>query len=183
MTQAFADDRLARDLLARSRRGDNEAFAQLYREQVQGVFVLALRLTGDRNKAEDVTQETFLKALRGLGGYRGEAPVQVWLRRLAANAAIDTLRASRRWRPFDSAPEHLLVEEDAPSSDALAMDGLLARLRPHARAVVWLHTIEGWNHAELAARFGRSESWSKSLLSRSLRLLREWSEAEERVTA
>ncbi len=176
MTQVFADDRLARELLARSRRGDNEAFAQLYREQVQGVFLLALRLTGDRSKAEDVTQETFLKALKGLGSYRGEAPVQVWLRRMAANAAIDLLRAGRRWRPLDTVPEHQLVEDNAPDPEALAMDGLLARLRPEARAVLWLHTIEGWNHAELATRFGRSESWSKSILSRSLRLLREWSE-------
>jgi RNA polymerase sigma-70 factor (ECF subfamily) len=183
MTQAFADDRLARALLARSRRGDNEAFAQLYREQVQGVFLLALRLTGDRSKAEDVTQDTFLKALKGIGGYRGEAPVQVWLRRMAANAAIDTLRIARRWRPFDSVPDLLLVEDTAPDPSALAMDGLLARLRPQARAVVWLHTVEGWNHAELAARFGRSESWSKSILSRSLRLLREWSEASEEAIA
>ena len=182
MTQAFADDRLARALLARSRRGDTVAFAQLYQEQAQGVFLLALRLTGDRSKAEDVTQETFLKALKGMSGYRGEAPVEVWLRRMAANAAIDQLRAGRRWRPFDSVPEHLLVEETSPSLDALALGGLLARLRPEARAVVWLHTIEGWNHAELAARFGRSESWSKSVLSRSLQLMREWSETSPEPT-
>lgn len=179
MTQPFADDRAARALLARSRRGDTEAFAQLYREQVQGVFVLALRLTGDRSKAEDVTQETFLKALRGLGGYRGEAPVQVWLRRMAANTAIDALRSGRRWRSLDASPDELAIEDTTPSSAALAMGGFLARLQPQARAVVWLHTVEGWNHAELAARFGRTESWSKSILSRSLKLLRDWHEATE----
>lgn len=183
MTQVFADDRLARELLARSRRGDNEAFARLYREQAQGVFVLALRLTGDRDKAEDVTQETFLKALRGMGGYRGEAPVQVWLRRMAANAAIDVLRLERRWRPFETVQEELLVEEPAPSQHALEIDGLLARLRPDARAVVWLHTMEGWSHAELAVRFGRTESWSKSVLSRSLRMLRDWSAANDGAVA
>lgn len=173
MTQDFADDRLARNLLDRSRRGDADAFAQLYRQQAQGIYGLALRLTGDRSRAEDVTQETFLKALKGLRGYRGEAPVQVWLRRMAANASIDLLRGDGR------RGEAELVELPADDGDPMQQAevwracGELARLRPAARAVVWLHTVEGWNHAELAARFGRSESWSKSLLARSLKVLRE----------
>lgn len=172
MTQDFADDRLARSLLDRSRRGDADAFAQLYRQQAQGIYGLALRLTGDRSRAEDVTQETFLKALKGLRGYRGDAPVQVWLRRMAANASIDLLRGDARRGeaelvelPADSDPEQ--------QAEVRHACGELARLRPQARAVVWLHTVEGWNHAELAARFGRSESWSKSLLARSLKVLRE----------
>ena len=50
--------------------------------------------------------------------------------------------------------------------------GLLRRLPPLARTLVWLHLMEGWSHKELAARFGHSESWSKSVLSRALAQLR-----------
>lgn len=182
MTQEFADDRLARTLLDRSRRGDADAFAQLYRQQAQAVYALALRLTADRSKAEDVTQETFLKALKGLRGYRGEAPVQVWLRRMAANACIDLMRRDARWvadddvaLPGEVDPMRHAYEAQPPERHAEVQHALghLARLQPLARTVVWLHTVEGWNHGELSARFGRSESWSKSLLARSLKLLRE----------
>ena len=182
MTQDFADDRLARTLLDRSRRGDGEAFAQLYQQQASAIYALAFRLTADRSKAEDVTQETFLKALKGLRGYRGDAPVQVWLKRMAANAGIDHLRIEARWRRLDESvlemPTDLL-----PDLDAQRTCGHLAKLRPEARTVVWLHTVEGWSHTELAQRFGRSESWSKSLLSRSLALMRQWVQEESREIA
>lgn len=173
MTQDYADDRLARALLERARRGDKEAFASLYLQQAQSIYALALRVTGDRGKAEDVTQETFLKALKGLRGYRGEAPVQVWLRRMAANASIDLLRADGRWRHAGDEVEPVATDNPEAHAELQRTCGHLACLRPDARAVVWLHTVEGWNHAELAERFGQSESWSKSLLSRSLQVLRE----------
>lgn len=177
MTQDFADDRLARALLDRSRRGDGEAFAQLYQQQANAIYALAFRLTADRSKAEDVTQETFLKALRGLRGYRGDAPVQVWLKRMAANASIDLLRIEARWQALEESLLEMPTDLQ-PDLDAQRACGHLAKLRPEARAVVWLHAVEGWNHTELAQRFDRSESWSKSLLSRSLALMRRWVQEE-----
>ena len=75
-----------------------------------------------------------------------------------------------------SHPESATAE---PASDSAAPDawgeaiGLLNRLSPQARALVWLHQMEGWTHDELGRRFGRSESWSKSIVSRALAQLRE----------
>lgn len=173
MKDIAPEDPLARALLDRARDGDRDAFAALYQTHAKAVFGLTLRLTGNLAKAEDVTQETFLNAMRDLRGYRGDAPVAAWLKRMAANGSIDVLRAESRSRSLDPASVETLLppanDVDSSLHDCL---GALRRLRPEARVVAWLHTVEGWSHPELAARFGRSESWSKSLLARSLHSLR-----------
>ncbi|MBS7458945.1 RNA polymerase sigma factor [Coralloluteibacterium stylophorae] len=159
-------------LLRRARRGDAQAFGMLYRLHARPIYALALRLTGQAAAAEDVVQETFLKAMQAMSGFREGAPMRPWLKRMAANAAIDRLRAERRLRPLEDVfAETQDAAEAAPSAVAEAL-GLLARLDPEARALVWLQQMEGWTHAELAQRFGRSESWSKSILSRALQRLR-----------
>ncbi|MFC4729157.1 RNA polymerase sigma factor [Coralloluteibacterium thermophilus] len=159
------------DLLRRARRGDGEAFAALYRAHADAVYGLALRLTAQPAAAEDVTQETFLKAFQAMPRFREGAPMRPWLKRMAANAAIDRLRAERRLRPLDDAGADPGEAAGTPADLAEAL-GLLSRLSPEARALVWLQQMEGWTHSELAERFGRSESWSKSLLSRALQKLR-----------
>lgn len=159
-------------LLRRGRRGDAEAFGMLYRIHAGAIYGLALRLTGQPAAAEDVVQETFLKAMQAMSGFREGAPMRPWLKRMAANVAIDRLRAERRLRPLeDSSALTQEATDAAPGAVAEAL-GLLARLDPEARALVWLQQMEGWTHAELARRFGRSESWSKSVLSRALQRLR-----------
>lgn len=160
-------------LLARARQGDGEAFAALYRLHGRAVYALALRICGDPSSAEDIVQDTFLKAMQRLDGFRGDAPVRAWLKRMASNLAIDRLRAAR--------PTLSLDEEtvDAPASRAetqVEALGLLSRLSPQARTVVWLHQMEGYSHPEIGELFGNSESWSKSILSRALGRLRGWLE-------
>ena len=79
-------------VLRKAQRGDERAFAIIVRAYETPVFNYVLRLVGDRALAEDLTQETFLKALRGLGGYRPELPFRAWLYRIATNSAISALR-------------------------------------------------------------------------------------------
>ena len=163
-----ADDEAA--LLRRARHGDQDAFARLYALHARSVHALAWRLTADRALAEDIVQDTFLRMLGHLRGLRPGHPVRPWLRQVAAHLAIDRLR--RRWR---EQPETAAAEPHAagtaPDTWGEAL-GLLNRLSPQARALVWLHQMEGWTHEELARRFGRSESWSKSIVSRALAQLR-----------
>lgn len=160
------------DLLKRARRGDGEAFGALYRIHADAIYGLALRLTAQPAAAEDVTQETFLKAMQAMNRFREGAPMRPWLKRMAANAAIDRLRAERRLRPLEDVGAEA-ADPDATPADVAEMLGLLSRLSPEARTLVWLQQMEGWTHAELAERFGHSESWSKSLLSRALQRLRD----------
>src|SRR3546814_3252424 len=104
--------------------------------------------------------------LQFLGGLRPGTPLRPWLKRVAANAAIDRIRRDKRLVALD--------DDDAQPADgpepALHAEsvGLLRRLTPVERTVIWLHAMEGWSHPELGRRFDRSESWSKSIVSRGL---------------
>ncbi len=158
------------DLLRAARRGDAAAFAALYQRHAKAVHSLALRLCGNVETAEDITQDTFLKMLRFLPGLRAELPLRPWLKRTASNAVIDHLR--RNWRAMPLPDDDILASAGTPAESTAEILGLLRRLSPPARTVIWLHLMEGWSHKDLAQRFGHSESWSKSVLSRALSQLR-----------
>jgi len=156
--------------LRKARAGDHAAFAALYLRHSPSVYTLALRISGQRSEAEDLTQETFLRALQALAGFREAAPIGPWLKRITANLAIDRLR---RLRPADHIDDQDFAAPSTGDSDlALDLAAALARLDSVTRSVVWLSVMEGWSHRELADRFGRTESWSKSLLSRAMARLK-----------
>jgi RNA polymerase sigma-70 factor (ECF subfamily) len=150
--------------LRRARCGDHAAFASLYLRHASAVYTLCVRLVRDHHHAEDLTQETFLRALAAAGDFRGGAPLAPWLKRIAANLAIDW----RRTRRIDPPGESLDDDGSADTTPGTAIDlsALLERLPMHVRTVLWLALVEGWTHRELAERFGRSESWSKTVLAR-----------------
>ncbi len=170
-------------VLARAQRGDMQAFAQIYQRFGAACFQLALRILGQRQQAEDVVQEVFLKMIDTIGSYRGDAPFGAWLKRMAANTCIDQLRRQRHLSDADA--DVLLARTasaEADASGSIDIESLLARLPPRARAIVILHELEGYTHAELAAMFGHSESYSKSTLARALKRLSAWV-AASRVTS
>jgi RNA polymerase sigma-70 factor (ECF subfamily) len=163
---------LEASVLARACRGERAAFEAIYCGYARPAYGLALRLLGRPAAAEDVVHDAFLRAFERIGSYRGEAPFGAWIKQLVLHAGIDRLRAERRWAG-DVEPVEQLCEAREDPSAWLDAEGLLARLAPRARMVVWLHQAEGWSHVEIAARFRQSESWSKSVLARSLARLRE----------
>lgn len=157
-------------LLSAAQRGDRRAFASLYRRHAPAVFGLALRVLGDRSAAEDIVQDVFLRALDQIDRIRDGDRLSGWLKRSAANASIDLIRKRRP----EADPEMLeqIAGDIADPSDPLQLPRLLDGLPPQTRALLWLFVVEGWTHPELAERFGRSESWSKSIISRVLQQLR-----------
>jgi RNA polymerase sigma factor (sigma-70 family) len=160
-------------LLAAARRGERDALAALYRRHSAAAFTLALRLTGDRDRANDVVQDAFLRAFDRLASYRSDAPFAAWLRRIVANVVIDAARRDARW----STEEPDLDSYASPERDLGARHdalGLLARLSPVARTVLVLYEYEGSSHREIAALLGRTEVWSKTVLSRSRARLAQW---------
>jgi RNA polymerase sigma-70 factor (ECF subfamily) len=162
--------------LARARRGDVAAHATLYRTYARPCYTLAMRVLGSSAAAEDIVQDVFLKLMDAIRQYRGDAPFGAWLKRMTVNAAIDQLRSQRHIDPDD--PELLFANAAEPgntlAADAYDVMGLLQRLPPRARLILVLHELEGYTHKELAELFGQTESYSKSILSRSLRRLQEW---------
>lgn len=174
-------------LLERARRGEAAAFEQLYRSFERPVFTLALRLTGRREEAQDVLQETMIKLLDRIAAFRGDSPFWGWLRQIAVNEALMLMRRRGKFvveGEFDEAAlsdgEQLLPPRAA---DAAILARALADLPGATRSVLWLYHAEGYTHEEIAAAMGKSLSFSKSQLARGTRRLRVLLELEPEVAA
>jgi RNA polymerase sigma factor (sigma-70 family) len=182
----LAEIRVAEGVLAGARAGDPGAQAQLYALLAPGVFALIRRIVGVRAVAEDVFQDSMIMVFEQLDRYRQEAPVGAWAARIALSRSLMFLRSPwhRARLSFGShadaevllAPSH--VSQPGPNALAFDMERALASLAPTARAVVWLHEVEGWSHEEIAREFGRTVSFSKSQLARAHMKLRAWFEPE-----
>ena len=165
--------------LARSASGgDVQAFEALYRRHLGRVHGVIVRLVGAAGaRAEDQTQETIVRALQALPGYRFESRFSTWLHRLAVNTALMELR-SRRSRPLadddEDAVDAIGTIDSAGHGTALGMDleRAVATLPPRARAVLVLHDVEGWKHEEIASELGMAVGSSKAQLHRARGLLR-----------
>ena len=158
--------------------GDATAFEALYRRHAARVHGVILRLVGyHRARAEDLTQDAFVRAWQALPSWRGDSAFGTWLYRLAVNTALMELRA-RRSRPGldagDDALDDLGSVDSAGHSAALAhdLDRAVASLPPRARAVLVLYDVEGWTHEEIANELDMAVGSSKAQLHRARRLLR-----------
>jgi RNA polymerase sigma factor (sigma-70 family) len=160
------------ELLRQARRGKGSAFEAVYRIYGRACFNLALRILGDPSAAEDIVQDVFLRMMATVSKFRGDAPFGIWLKRMAVNSTIDALRRNRRLDAEDptSRFEGLIAEDVSPERRVDAWS-LLMQLTARERAVVVLHEMEGYTHKELALLFEQSESYSKSILARSLQRL------------
>jgi RNA polymerase sigma-70 factor (ECF subfamily) len=167
-----------RALVAAASRGEVAAFEALYRRHVGRIHGVISRLVGGHgSRAEDLTQDAFVRAWQALPTFRFESAFTTWLHRLAVNTALMDLR-SRRSRPQDDGDEDafdsLGVLDSAGHSTALSMDleRAVASLPPRARAVLVLYDVEGWQHEEIAAELGMAVGSSKAQLHRARHLLR-----------
>ena len=164
-------------LAMRAANADVAAFEQLYRRHHRRVHGVIVRLVGQASaRAEDLTQETCLRAWQALPGFRHESAVSTWLHRLAVNTALMELR-SRRSRPLQDEDEDTFDQLSTPDTAGNAVLGrdlerAVATLPPRARAVLVLHDVEGWKHAEIATELGMAVGSSKAQLHRARNLLR-----------
>ena len=144
------------------------------------MYSICLRFTRVPAHAEDLTQETFIEVMRSISGYRGDAPIGAWIRRVAISKALMFLRSAwhRRGQSLDDDWDEVTpgqAESHAVSrypDEAIDLDAALGQLPEVARAVVWLHDVEGFTHKEIAGFMGKTESFSKSQLSRAYQRLR-----------
>jgi RNA polymerase sigma-70 factor (ECF subfamily) len=174
-------------LLARARRGEAAAFEQLYRSFERPVFTLALRLTGRREEAQDVLQDTMMKLFDRIAEFRGDSPFWGWLRQIAVNEALMLLRRRGRLLVEGEFDESALsdAEQLLPprAADAAILGRALSELPGATRSVLWLYHAEGYTHEEIAAAMGKSLSFSKSQLARGTRRLRTLLQLDTEVPA
>jgi RNA polymerase sigma-70 factor (ECF subfamily) len=165
------------DWVRQAQNGDRVAFEQIYRENVGRVYAVCLRLLANSGRAQELTQDVFVRAWEMIGTFRGESAFSSWLYRLAVNVVLVDLRAKKRriarvmttddLSPYDKDGRH-----SNPGS-AIDLERAIAALPEQARAVFVLHDIEGYRHDEIAALMGVAEGTSKAQLHRSRKLLRE----------
>ncbi len=176
----FADIEIDPAIVRRAARGDVRAHEIIYRAFATPVYSICLRFTRAPANAEDLVQETFIEVMRSIRNLRGDAALGSWIRRIAVSKALMFLRSAwtRRgqslsddWEDVTAAPASGCGVPGRPD-DALDLDAALARLPEVSRAVVWLHDVEGFTHKEIAELMGKTESFSKSQLSRAYRRLR-----------
>jgi RNA polymerase sigma-70 factor (ECF subfamily) len=170
---AATDRALARCAAA----GDMAAFESIYRRHAGRVHGVIVRLVGGHGmRAEDLTQEAFVRAWQALPKFRHESAVSTWLHRLAVTTALMELRSRRTGPRFDDeeALDHVGTADSAGHGAALSMDleRAVATLPARARAVLVLHDVEGWKHEEIANELGMAVGSSKAQLHRARRLLR-----------
>jgi RNA polymerase sigma-70 factor (ECF subfamily) len=161
------------ELIAAVLDGDSASFEPLIRKYQPRVFATARRYARRDSEVEDIVQEVFIKAFQKLKGFRGEAPFEHWLMRLAVRTCYDFLRGHQRNRetafseltePEADWLERFVVQPDAAVENADAarqlVDRILSRLPPAARLVITLLEIEGRPVKEIAAMTG----WSVPLV-------------------
>ena len=181
----IADD----ELIEKCVQGDTAAFETLVLQYERKVFSVAYRFVGNKEDAEDLAQEAFIKVFKSLKSFRGEASFSTWLYHIVANVCRDALRKSSR-RKEDSldcaittengeiqrevmdlslAPEPILEHKE----QAAYLEQLISLLTPEYRAVIVMREIQGFSYEEIARLTGCSLGTVKSRLNRARRALRD----------
>ncbi len=177
-------------LMLRVQRDEPGAFAELVQQHWAGVFGRFYRRLGDRQEAEDLAQEVFLRVYRHRHRYQPRAKFGTWLFHIVQNLGRNAMR-SRRRRPWtrlgalaspsgeDFLTEQVLTDRaEAPSRPleraelAGAVRAAVSRLADRQRTAMELHQFQDWTHAEIAAEMDMSPKAAKSLLYRARNQLR-----------
>src|SRR6478752_442037 len=184
------------ELVARSIGGDLDSFNQLVLRWERPIYALAYRVIGREEDARDVCQETFLRAFRALGGFKGQAKFSSWLYRITLNLCRDWIRRERR-QPIAQAPEGVdLVELASEQTPTETIEDLVARneishavarimadLPEEQRTAILLKEYHGLTFQEIADMLDCPLSTVKTRLYQGLSVLRRQLAATERSSA
>ena len=158
-----------------AKQGDTEAFKLLYQHFIGRVYAICLRLLANRHKAEEASQDIFIKVWQQLPAFRGDSSFATWLHSIATRTAIDIWRQEKYLRLTDG-DDVLALSEAAEvcQSVQLPLEQAILRLPHQARAVFVLFAIEGHSHRDIAVLLGIAEGTSKAQYHRARQLLQEW---------
>jgi RNA polymerase sigma-70 factor, ECF subfamily len=171
------------DLVEQARAGDQEAFRALVEGHSRPIFRTAFRILGDEPQAEDVVQETFLRAYRSLGKFDGRSQFGSWLYRIAVNCAYDLMRHEKRRGGASDLPDDGVLEllaSDEPHPDRRVQSGeigravrrVLAAMSAAERSAFALRHFEGRSIQEIGQMLGMRDGATKQAVFRAVRKLR-----------
>lgn len=168
-------------LVARARQGDARAFEELYHGHSRRIYALALRLTRDGGRAEELTQDAFVRAWEALPSFRGESAFSTWLHGLAVRVWLEQSRADRRrqerFEAADGLPgdlsDYMGEVRRAMPETSLALERAIASLPEGARTALVLYAVEGYRYEEIARLLDVAVGTVKAQIHRARRLLTE----------
>lgn len=162
-------------------------FEQLYKAYFDDVYRYILRLSGDRHIAEDITSDTFFKAMKSIDGFRGDCDVRVWLCQIAKNSYLTYVRKSRRTEQMDEAelygipdPSPGVAEEYARRDEVARIQAILHRVgEPYKEVFMW-RVYADLSFKQIGQIFGKTENWACVTYHRARNMIRERLEEENR---
>lgn len=165
------------ELVERCLLGDRVAQHAFYNSYAKAMYNAAFRILQNREEAEDVLQDSFVKAFASMSTFRGEATIGSWLKRIVVNGAINQLK--KRRLNLDSLDEGRVEVEDETYEEPenYSIDDVkqaVKTLSDGYRAVFTLYAFEDYSHREIGIMLGISESTSKSQLNRARKRVAEW---------
>ena len=163
-------------LISRVIAGDRAAGRELYDAYSPRVYSLVFRLSGDAEKARELTQDTFIRAFSRLSQFRGDAQLSTWLHRIAVTTVSNSRRSEIRFRREVSLDEARSVAASSVTSDPdlrESVEKAIESLSEVYRTTLVMHDVEGYTHAEIAEVLGVPEGTCKSRLSAARALMRE----------
>src|SRR5579884_1114662 len=155
------------------------SFEQIYDDYKTPIYNYVYHLVGNREQADDLTQDTFVKAFRALPRMDRSLKLSAWLYRIATNTAYDALRRRRliSWLPWQEMDRQPVGWDSGDPQDGIGTSDLvnaaLRRMPRHYRAALLLYTQEGFSYAEIARTLNIAESGVKMYLSRARHSFRE----------
>ena len=169
------------EIVLRAKGGDQDAFAELVTAHQDRIYTLCLRMTGNREDAQDAAQEAFLNAWRALPSFKGESSFSTWVYRLTSNACIDHLRRRKRrrdleaasltgedgesdWEPADHQSDPALQTERRMAKEAVE-EGLRS-LPDHQREILVMRELSGLSYQEIGAALDLDLGTVKSRIAR-----------------
>ncbi|MBP6386293.1 MAG: RNA polymerase sigma factor [Pseudarcicella sp.] len=166
-----------RDILTACQNGDKASFKKFYQLYASKMLAVCCRYMKNKEEAEDVLQEAFIKIFNNLDTFRGDAPIIYWVKKIVVNTALNQLNKNKQWQYTDEINDKHGEEyfEEGFSLQQLNYEQLIGYVRQlpvGCQTVFNMFAIEGYKHSEIAEMLQITEGTSKSQYARSKELLK-----------
>ncbi len=165
------------DVVEQCKANDRRAQMKLYRQYCDGMYCVAMRFLKNADDAEDVLQESFIKAFQKIHQFEGDVSFGAWLKRIVINKSIDFLKTKKdKMVALDEGYMHIQEDEDWAVDDGISVEEVregIERLPEKYKYVVMMFLLEGYDHNEIAQVLGLTPSNCRTRLLRGKGLLKE----------
>ncbi len=156
---------------------------QIYAEHGKYVYNIAYRMLGNKNDAEDVTHEVFIKLQNTIGSFKGDSSIKTYIYRMAINQSIDYIRKQQSQQSRTEKSVNDLRPEAWKGDDAMLLESLLSTLDPDAKTAIILYEIGGFSQKEISEILRTNTGTIKSRISRGIKKMSETLKKEAKTNA